>query len=196
MASNTRQRILEATWALLRRDPTGTRVEDIAAAAKITRQALYRHFPDRGRLFVATARYIDEQLGLDEAVRPLYQARDLDELLDRFAAFLGDYHPKVYEIARRLEAVRHTDEAVAAAYEDRRRQRWRGSRELVRTIARAGRLAPGLTVDDAAGLVMAIGGLSFWEELCRGCGWSTRRFVAHTSRLLRTSLLAVTARRK
>jgi AcrR family transcriptional regulator len=190
MASDTRQRILEATWKLLQEDPSGTRIEDIAAAAAITRQALYRHFPDRGQLLVSTARYIDERLGLAEATRPLREARDAAELLDRFAAFLGDYHPKVYEIASRLESVRHSDEAVAAAFEDRRRHRWRESREIARAISRWGRLAPGLSLDDAAGLVMVIGSAGYWQELCRGCGWSTRRFVAHTSRVLRQTLLA------
>jgi AcrR family transcriptional regulator len=50
MARDTRKRILDATWRLAPEDPRGTRIEDVARAAGITRQALYRRFPDRALL--------------------------------------------------------------------------------------------------------------------------------------------------
>ena len=62
----TRERILKSTWSLLEAGgASSVRMSDIAKAAKISRQALYLHFPNRAELLVATTRYLDEVYDVD-----------------------------------------------------------------------------------------------------------------------------------
>jgi AcrR family transcriptional regulator len=189
MSTDTRRRILDATLDLLRDDPRGATVENVAARARLTRQGLYRHFPDRGQLLVAAARHADERNGRSEGIRPIAEAPDAGAMLDRFAEFLGAFIPGVYEVAEAMSAMRHEDQSARAALQDRRRLRWASSLAMARRIARDGRLRPGLTVDGAAGLLMAIGSIAFWAELVKESGWSRRRFVERTRALLRSALL-------
>jgi AcrR family transcriptional regulator len=188
MARDTRRRILETTWRLLERDPRRTRIEDVARAAKITRQGLYRHFPDRASLLVATARYVDEQLGLAEASRPIREARGRERIA-RLAEFLGSYHAKVDKIVTALATVREDDAAVRAAFADRHRARWQATSDGVRAMKAEGLLTEELTVDEATALMMAIGSIEFWRELTQNCGWSRQRFVTHTQRLIERTML-------
>src|SRR5690242_17691270 len=66
----TRERILQTTWRLVEeRRGQGVRLEDIAKAAHVSRQAVYLHFNSRTELFIETVRYIDEVLRLPERIR-------------------------------------------------------------------------------------------------------------------------------
>ncbi len=189
-ALKTRRRILEVAWRLLSRDPGGTRMEDVAAAAEISRQSLYLYFPDRASLFVAATELGDEILGLEEATRPVREATTGAATLDRLAEFWGHYLAGVVDVAIALEALRSTDAAAAAALEDRSRNRLHGGLQIAGRLADEGTLAPGLSREDAAALLVALGSVHVWAELTRELGWSKRRYVEHMKRLLRLTLLA------
>lgn len=61
-AKGTKERILEAAVEAARRDGhRGASVEEIAGAAGITRQALYRHFPTKDDLFRASVAMMQER---------------------------------------------------------------------------------------------------------------------------------------
>jgi AcrR family transcriptional regulator len=188
--AKTRRRILDVTWRLLSKDPSGTRMEDVAQAAGISRQALYLHFPDRAALLVATAAHGDEVLGFEEATRPVREAKTAVETLDRLAEFWGDYLGKVYDVALALEALRASDAAVDAAVIDRERNRMQGGTLIAGRLDDEGVLAPDLSRADAAALIVALGSYHLWAELTRQRGWSKRRYVGHVRRLLHRALLA------
>ena len=56
--------MLEEHWG------RGVRMGDIAAAAGISRQAVYLHIASRTQLLVATTRYLDEALEADTRLAP------------------------------------------------------------------------------------------------------------------------------
>ena len=66
----TRTRILAATWQLLEeKSGKEVRMQDIARAAGISRQAVYFHFKSRSELLVATTHYVDEIRDVDGRIR-------------------------------------------------------------------------------------------------------------------------------
>ncbi len=118
--SETRDRILEATWRLMvERRGQGVRMRDVAEEAGVSRQAVYDHFGSRSELMVATVRYGDMVLGLRGRLGRYRAASTGLDRLDAFVEFWGNYIPEIYGIARALLAARETDAAVAAAWDDR-----------------------------------------------------------------------------
>src|SRR5215217_522645 len=124
------------------RNGQGVRMRDVAEAAGISRQAVYPHFSSRAELMVATARYGDEVRGLDERLRRYRAATSGVERLEAFVEFWGNYIPEIYGIARALLAARETDEAVAAAWDDRMGVVHAACRNTAEPIRHAGRTAP------------------------------------------------------
>jgi AcrR family transcriptional regulator len=97
----------------------GVRMRDIADAASLSRQAVYDHFGSRTKLLVAATHYVDEVRGVRERRRRFQAATSVVERLEAYVKFWGNYIPEVYGMARALLASRETDEAAAAAWDDR-----------------------------------------------------------------------------
>ncbi len=94
LQSPTRERILEATAELLStRSPADVRMADVAAAAGVSRQALYLHFRNRTDLLVEAARFMDARAGLDEALAPVLAAESGRQALARLATFMAVLSP-------------------------------------------------------------------------------------------------------
>ena len=176
--SETRTRILEATWRLMEeRRGHDVRMRDVAEAAGASRQAVYLHFGSRAELMVATARYGDEVRGLDERLRRYRAATTGVERLEAFVEFWGNYIPEIYGIAKALLAARETDEAVAAAWDDRMSVVHEGCRNIIEALHRDGTLAPEWSLDEATDLLWTMLSIRNWESLTIECGWSTSQYV-------------------
>jgi AcrR family transcriptional regulator len=112
LASGTRDRILEAAmlqigeWGLAR-----TTVEDVARAAGLTRQTIYRYFASKDQL--VTALLIREEDRLLEGVKQAFAAKpDLEDAMYEgmlFCVRFADEHPLV-------ERLLETDEEVSLPY--------------------------------------------------------------------------------
>ena len=113
------------------RSGRGVRMRDVAGAAGVSRQAVYDHFGSRADLMVATVRHGDEVLGLDGRLRRYRAANGGAERLGAFVEFWGNYVPEIHGIARALLAARETDEAVAAAWDDRMGVVYEACRDIV-----------------------------------------------------------------
>src|SRR5215212_5118402 len=188
--SETRARILEATWRLMEeRNGQGVRMRDVAEAAGILRQAVYNHFGSRAELMVETARYGDEVRGLDERLRRYRAATGGVERLEAFVEFWGNYIPEIYGIVRALLAARETDAAVAAAWDDRMGVVHDACRDIVGRLEREGALAPGWSLDEAADLLWSVLSIDSWEQLTIERGWPTERYVVRLRELTKRAFL-------
>ncbi|HMO79737.1 MAG TPA: TetR/AcrR family transcriptional regulator [Pyrinomonadaceae bacterium] len=190
LALDTRKKILEATVRLLLEgNGEGVRMEDIAGAAGISRQAVYLHFPSRGELMIASVRYLDSVYGLDEEVKRLREAQTGVEILGAFIEFWGNYVPKIYGAAKALSKLRDKDEAAAAAWKDRMDSVRSGCRRTIETIEHDGLLSPEWTVDEAVDLMWTMLSIENWERLTFDCSWTSVEYVSRMKCVLGQMLL-------
>ena len=174
----TQDRILEATWRLMEeRVGRNVRMGDIARGAGVSRQAVYDHFGSRAELMVATVRYGDGVLGLNGRLRRYRAAGSGVERLEAYVEFWGNYIPEIYGIARALLAERESDEAVAAAWDDRMRAVYDACRDIIERLRRDGTLVPGWPADEAADLLWTMLSIRNWENLTRERNWSVDHYV-------------------
>ncbi len=179
----TRDRILKSCQTLLEteRSPE-VRMSDIAKRAKISRQALYLHFPNRADLLIATARYLDEV----HAISAVFDTQVMEETgVDRLMAFVdtwGNYIPKVYGVGKALLAMMDADDAARAAWDDRM-SAVRGLCEgTVQSLKEQGALASDLDPKTAVDLLWTLTSVRNWEHLLQDCGWSQEQYIAHLKR--------------
>jgi AcrR family transcriptional regulator len=174
----TRDRILEATWRLMvERVGRNVRMGDVARGAGVSRQAVYDHFGSRAELMVATVRYGDGVLALNQRLRRYRAASSGEERLEAYVEFWGNYIPEIYGIARALLAEREGDEAVAAAWDDRMRAVYDACRDIIERLRRDGALVPGWPTDEAADLLWTMLSIRNWESLTRERSWSVDHYV-------------------
>jgi AcrR family transcriptional regulator len=186
----TRKRILEVTRRLMvKRQGKDVRLEDIARAAGVSRQAVYMHFASRAGLLIATARYVDEVLGIEERLRPSREAVSGVQSLDAYVEFWANYIPEIYGLAKALLTVRETDEAAAAAWDDRMHALYQGCLTVIRCLDRDGVLVPEWTVDEAADFFWALISIRNWEHLTIERGWSKDQYIERMKLVLKRALV-------
>jgi AcrR family transcriptional regulator len=161
----------------------GVRMSDIAAAAGVSRQALYLHFSSRTELLVETTRYGDEVRGVEERVNQCRIAPTGVGVLEAYIDFWGNYLPEIYGIAKALLAVRETDEAAAAAWNDRMEALRECCRYAIEALGRDGMLASEWTPEQATDLLWTMLSVQNWEQLTLECGWSNSQYIARLQTL-------------
>jgi AcrR family transcriptional regulator len=136
LKKNERREVIEEAASALfaERGYAGTRVEDIAAAAGVTKQLLYQHFPSKQALHMALlAKHRDELLaGLAEnmaAPGPLTER--LPHVLDRWFAYVEE-HPFALAMLFRDTT---GDPEVQAFYRELQASARRANMELIRAEA-------------------------------------------------------------
>ncbi len=188
--SETRTRILEATRRLTEEHRgRGVRMRDVAEAAGISRQAVYDHFGSRAKLLVETTHYVDEVRGLEERLRRFREATTGVGRLEAYVEFWGNYIPEVYGMAKALLVARETDEAAAAAWDDRMSAVRESCRRTIEVLHRDGMLAPEWSRDVAVDLMWTILSIRNWEQLTTECGWSTNQYVSRMQKLLKRTFV-------
>ena len=188
--SETRTRILEATRRLTEEHSgRGVRMRDVAEAAGISRQAVYDHFGSRAKLLVETTHYVDEVRGLEERRRRFREATTGVGRLEAYVEFWGNYIPEVYGMAKALLVARETDEAAAAAWDDRMSAVRESCRRTIEVLHRDGMLAPEWSRDVAVDLMWTILSIRNWEQLTTECGWSTNQYVSRMQKLLKRTFV-------
>lgn len=188
--TDTRQRILEKTWQLMeRKRGRPVRIEDIARAAGVSRQAVYLHFGSRTGLLIAATHYVDKVKDVDERVRGLRQATDAQQSLDALVEFWGNYMPEIHGLATALLATRATDKAAAAAWNDRMDAILQCCHSVVRCIVREELLAPEWSVAEAGDAMWAMLSIEVWERLTQERGWSNGQYIAHMKAALKRTFV-------
>lgn len=195
--SETRKRILAATWRLMEKGRGHeVRMTDIAKAAGISRQAIYLHFSTRTELMVATTHYVDEVRGLSERLVRYQAATTGIETLDAYVEFWGKYIPEIYGLAKALLAVYETDKAAAAAWDDRMNAVRSGCRHTIDALLREEMLASEWSREEAIDLLWATLSVNNWELLTKVCGWSRSEYIERMQTLLKHTLVKGFARKQ
>ena len=176
--SDTAKKIVEATWALMETGGGhGVRMSDIAKSAGISRQAVYLHFETRADLLIATTRYMDDVMGIEERLAAFRAAPTGIERLDAFIKFWGEHVPQIQGVAIALLAMQPSDEAAASAWNERMEATREGCHAVMDLLHKDGRLADTWTVDTATDLFWSMLSIPIWLQLTTQCGWSEQNYV-------------------
>jgi AcrR family transcriptional regulator len=188
-SDKTADRILDAALALIKkRGDARVTMADIAAAAKISRQAVYLHFADRADLLVALVRHADQQRNLAQEIQKITDAPSGAAALREMAALQARMNPGIWAAARAVDAVRRLDPAAERSWQDRLEHRLAGARQIVARLQAENNLRPNLDPAAAADLLWSITSLRMWEDLVLQRGWSAAQYEARITELLSISL--------
>jgi AcrR family transcriptional regulator len=189
-SEQTRGRILETTVRILEKSGgVGLHMADIAKGSGISRQAVYLHFASRTEVLVAATRYLDEKLDVDARLAPSRAATSGVERLRLYIECWGNYIPEIYGVAKALMVARDTDEAAAAAWQDRMLAMRDGCRAAIDALYADGTLADGWTRPKAVDALWTLLLVPTWENLTIECGWSTEQYVQFMSGLARQTFV-------
>lgn len=178
-ASDTRTRVLETAWRLVReRGVAAVTMADIADLAGISRQAVYLHFNNRTRLLIEMARYHDEAARISERIGRALGSAGPAEALGIYVRTWCEYLPEILPVASVLSAAAMTDEGARAAWRDRMRfLRDRGGLRIIEPLAAAGLLAEGWSIGDATDWLWSQLHPDNWRHLVDESKWDRRRYV-------------------
>jgi AcrR family transcriptional regulator len=187
--SNTRSRILEAAAnMLIRRQGAEVSMAEIGKAAGVSRQAVYLHFADRGDLFVALFRYVDEKRGLAAELERIRAAPSGIAGLRAMASLQARTNPDIWPLARASDAIRRTDRAVEQAWQDRLQDRHLGCKAVVKRLDREGSLRKDLSINVATDLLWTLTSLRMWEDLVKQRKWKANEYEDQLADLLLRTL--------
>lgn len=174
----TRTRILEATLELLRSGGgSAVRMSDIAKAARISRQAVYLHFPNRAELLIAATRHVDRTSDIQGRLQATRTAATGRDRLALWVAVWGNYIPTIWGVAKALLAMRDSDAEADAAWDDRMAAMREGCAAAVAQLAVDGALLPGLDQTRATDLLWTLLSVRNWELLTQDCRWSQEDYI-------------------
>jgi AcrR family transcriptional regulator len=189
-SSETRARILDTAWGLVRERGIGAvTVADIAAATGVSRQLLYVYFENRAGLLVAMARRHDVRSGFAgraAEARSLPPVAALERLLRLWFAYL----PEILPVARALEAAAVNGDEGGVAWRDRMGDLREMFAAAVARVEGEGRLAEGWTVPAATDWVWARAQPATFSHLVGDRGWPPGDY---TERAVRSVLSEVVA---
>lgn len=190
MSSSTRQKILQAAHRLIisAREPDASMAK-IADAAGVSRQALYLHFDSRSALMLALVHYIDEQLDLAERFQPVAAIDDPCERLLSMLEIGMRLEPDLHDASFVFDVARHSDEAIAEAFENRMGARRRGHLSRWESVAEAGRLREGWSPERASQATWAMTIPSAYRAFVVEAGWELDRWVEYVLQIVKSTLL-------
>lgn len=179
----TQARILDAAAQLLAAGQVDVSMGQIAQAAGVSRQLLYFHFEGRGDLLLNLSRRVDATVRTAVLQQRIDDAPDAIAALREMVAVQGRIKPRLEGIVAAIDHLRATDADAAAVWNERERSRYRRVREVVARLDAEDCLAHPWEVTAAARMAWSVTSQRAWRELTQA-GWSTRRWVEHTTELL------------
>lgn len=186
---NSKTQILDSALALItKRGEAGVTMAEIGKAAHVSRQAVYLNFADRGDLLLALVRYVDDKRGLAKEIEKIATAPTGLAALRQMVSIQARMNPGVWAIARALDAVRRTDEAVERSWQDRLKSRLDGCRAIIARLVRDGVLQKELEANTAADILWSVTSLRTWEDLVLQRGWTAAQYEERIYRLLLSAL--------
>lgn len=186
---STRESILDAAVRLFTEKGGAVRLEDVAAEAGVSRQAVYLHFGSRTGLLIAMTQHMDSGGALPGLLNRVFNADTAIEALDAAASLHAEYHPTIYQIARVFLVGRYEDEALRAAWDERMESRRNLYHTVVEGLQEEGLLAPDWDVESAADFLWALTSWQLWEQFVKDRGWSNDDYLNHLRTVMRQTLV-------
>jgi AcrR family transcriptional regulator len=193
----TRRRILGVARKLLvERGYYGVGLEEVAAAAGVSRQAIYQHhFRSKGELLLALVEHVDDVEGVRELVAPALAAPTAIDALAAMVAGVATIDERIHDIASVLAAARVADKAAEAAWQDRMQRRLAGAKFMIRRLQEEGLLDAAWNASDAADYLFTALSLATYQSLVVERRWPKKRYIERMRRVLHAALVTPTPAR-
>jgi AcrR family transcriptional regulator len=174
-AAETRRRILDATYACLRKEPsTAPAVGAIAGRAGVARSTVYLAFGGRAGLFDAFAQELWERSGLPNLQKAVNVPDAREGVLGGIRAGV-DIFAADRDVFNALFAMTRLDpEAVGGAIKRMEGRRADGMAWASRRLARQKQLKPGVSARRAAHVLWLVASFEAFDLLYTGRGLSAR----------------------
>jgi AcrR family transcriptional regulator len=187
--------LLEAArYLLVERGYHGVGVREIAESAGVSRQAVYaHHFGSKVELLTALLDHVDRVEGIDDLLRPAFNASSGVEALRLAVAANGEFERRIGDVARVLEAARRSDPDAAQVWADRQARKRAGIESLVDRIADEGRLRAGWSRQVATDFVVALSSTQVVDQLVAERGWSVEAYAEAISQAIEGALVTAAA---
>jgi AcrR family transcriptional regulator len=191
----TQERLLEAArYLLVERGYHGVGVREIAESAGVSRQAVYaHHFGSKVELLTALLDHVDRVEGIDDLLRPAFNASSGVEALRLAVAANGEFERRIGDVARVLEAARRSDPDAAQVWADRQARKRAGIESLVDRVADEGRLRAGWSRQVATDFVVALSSTQVVDQLVAERGWSVEAYAEAISQAIEGALVTAAA---
>ena len=195
-AQRTREDVIQAARRLfVERGYVATTVNDIAAAARVSPETIYKTFGSKTTLVAAVARAL---IRGDADATPLRERPVIDQIraesdpraqLQRYARLLAEVQPRV---APRVAVLREASRSELALEETLRAleaDRLEGMTEFASQFAKAGARRAGVTARTAADVLWTFNSPEIYELLVVRRGWSLARYEKWIAEQLTAALL-------
>jgi AcrR family transcriptional regulator len=182
---DTRHRLFEAARKLLlKRGFHGVGLEDIAEAAGVSRQAVYKsHFASKSDLLLELVRHVHLEENLDELTRPVFAAKTALEMFEATIRASVNIESRVHELSLLLAAAAVSDSGAAAAWRDRMELKSRALRSAVVRLKDEGRLSRNWKVEEAVDVLYVLLSVETYQRLVTERGWKEEEVVQRVKEL-------------
>ena len=197
-AAQTRRDILAAAGALFReRGYGGTSMPDLAVAAGVSVETIYRTFGSKAALFrqVIEAAVAGGSTRADipveerPAIRAIIEEPDPRRQIELYAATQPGIHRRSGPLLRALRDAAAADKELASLWKGIEEQRLGGQGRVAGMLAERGALGPGLAVDEARDVIWTLCSLAVYDLLVVERGWTSERYEQWLAANLAANLL-------
>jgi AcrR family transcriptional regulator len=190
-ALDTRTMLLRTALRLFeQRGLAAVTLAEIAAAAGVSRQAIYLHFGNRAGLLTAIARYLDSTSSLVREMMATVREHHTKAGLGKFIRLAFQHAAVIFPFARAIEAAAASGDADArSAWEDRVNAVLRTYRLMIDGLAESRQLSKCWTREEATDWLYSRIHIDVWNQLVVDRKWPPKRLLERATESLWRDLL-------
>ncbi len=195
-ARRTREEIADAARRLFEEGGYAqTTIGDVAQAAAVSPETIYKAFGSKGSLLRAV---LSAAIRGDTEATPLRGRPEIDAIreepdprqqLERYGRLLADVNPRLAPLVRVMREAAPGDSEIAAALEQLYADRLEGMAEFAGVLGRRGALRAGVSRRQARDVLWTLNSPELYELLVLERGWSARRYGQWVAEQLAAALL-------
>jgi AcrR family transcriptional regulator len=184
-AAQTRQDILKAARQLfLEGGYAGTTINEVAAAAGVAMETIYRGFGSKAALFKAVVEAAIAggagRAAIAPEERPVIRAMIAEQnpqrVLELHAATQPGIHARAGPLYRLLMEAAAADPEVADVWNQLEAQRLTGMRRIAEQLKNLGGMRPELSIEEAGDILWTVNSLAVYHMLVVQRAWSPERY--------------------
>lgn len=195
-ARRTRDEITEAARQLFESDGyTRTKIVDVAHAANVSPETVYKAFGSKaGLLHAAVTAAIrgdtdSAPLRRRPAIDAIRKESDVRRQLEMYGDLLAEINPRLAGLLRVIRETETGDPEIAALHAQLNSDRLHGMSEFARQLTDNGSLRPEVSTHEARDVLWTLNSPELYELLVLQRGWPPTRYARWVAHALKAALL-------